>query len=361
MEKEFIDRCTVFSTITGSTAYGTNTPESDVDIRGIAILDDLKYYFGFVDRFEQYESGQEDTVIYDIRKAFHLISDANPNMIDLLFTDERFFQNVHPSFQAVLENRNKFLSKRVRYTYTGYAFAQLKRIKTARGWLLNPPTKKPERADYGLPEKSLLSKDDLGAFQWVLAYLLKDSLEYLNLSDTTKLELDAVNWIGLIQQKGIPDETLNQIQKITGASDMWMETMRREQMYLNAKRHFDSYMQWKNGRNKKRAALEEKFGYDTKHASHLVRLMRMGKEILTEGKVLVFRPDREELMAIRNGAWPYDSIEEYANKMEVEIASLSETSSLPKEPNRPLLDKLCIKVIQDFIYNSSLQDNKNSV
>jgi uncharacterized protein len=349
MQKEYIDKCTVFSTIVGSKAYGTDTPDSDTDIRGIAVLDNLKYYFGFVDRFEQYEDPKDDTVIYDIRKAFKLISDANPNMIDLLFTDERFFQKVDPGFQIVLDNKEKFLSKRVRYTYTGYAFAQLKRIKTARGWLLNPPAKKPERSDYGLPDKSLLSKDDLGAFQWVLAYLLKDSLEYLNLSDSTKIELEAANWIGMVQQKGIPDEAFGQIQKITGASDMWMETMRREQMYLNAKRHFDSYMQWKDGRNKKRATLEEKFGYDTKHASHLVRLMRMGKEILTDGKVLVFRPDRDELRAIRNGAWPYDSIEEYANNMEQEIATLSSASTLPNEPNRPALDKLCSDVIQKFI------------
>jgi len=354
MQKEYIDKRTVFSTIVGSQAYGTNTPDSDTDIRGIAIMDDLKYYFGFVDRFEQYEDGKEDTIIYDIRKAFKLISDANPNMIDLLFTDERFFQKVDPVFQIVLDNKEKFLSKRIRYTYTGYAFAQLKRIKTARGWLLNPPAKKPERSDYGLPDRSLLSKDDLGAFQWVLAYLLKDSLDYLNLSDPTRLELETVNWIGLVQQKGMPDEAFDQIQKITGASDMWMETMRREQMYLNAKRHFDSYMQWKDGRNKKRATLEEKFGYDTKHASHLVRLMRMGKEILTDGKVIVFRPDREELKEIRNGAWPYDRIEEYANQTEQEIAALSATSALTNEPNRPALDKLCCDVIQKFISNASL-------
>jgi hypothetical protein len=48
-----------------------------------------------------------------------------------------------------------------------------------------------------------------------------------------------------------------------------------------------------------RTELVDKFGYDTKHAMHLVRLIRMAKEILIEGVVHVYRDDREELMDIR--------------------------------------------------------------
>jgi len=347
MQREFIDKCTVYSTVVGSNAYGTNTPESDTDIRGIAVIDDLSYYYGFLNSFQQYEDKVNDYVIYDIRKAFKLISDCNPNMIDLLFTDERFHVKVDPAFEKVLELRDKFLSRRARKTYTGYAFAQLKRIKTHRSYLLNPPKKKPERSDYGLPDKVLLSKDDLGAFRWILAKLLKDSIEYMNLSIETKLELEEANWIGMLERKGIPDEAFDNVQKITGASDAWMDTMRREQSYFNAKRQFDAYLGWKNSRNVKRAVLEKNFGYDTKHASHLVRLMRMGKEILTDGTVHVFRPDREELLAIRNGAWTYEQIEEYAYKMEKEIIELEETSPLPKEPDRVFLDLLCADTIME--------------
>ena len=349
MKKEYVDQCTVYSTIVGSTAYGTNTPTSDTDIRGIAIVDDKNVYFGYLDRFEQFEDKVNDVVIYDIRKAFSLISDANPNMLDLLFVEDRFHQHIDPIFEKVLANRDKFLSKKVRFTYTGYAFAQLKRIKTARSWLLNPPNKKPERSDFGLPDKTVLTKDDIGAFQWVMANLLQDTIEYLNLSDETKEELRLANWIGLVQRKGIPDHCFEEVQNLTSASDGWMEAMKREQAYIQAKRHFDSYTQWKNSRNKKRAELEEKFGYDTKHAAHLVRLMRMGKEILSTGDVKVFRPDREELLAIRNGAWSYEQIEEYAQNMEQEIIALYESSELSKEPNRRYLNSLCVEIIEEYL------------
>lgn len=351
MDKQKVDECTIFSTIVGSKAYGTDTPESDTDTRGIAIMKDLKYYMGFLNTFAQYEDKVSDTVIYDIRKAFHLISDANPNMLDLLFTDERFFQKVTPYWERVLEHKNAFLSKRVRYTYTGYAFAQLKRIKTARSWLLNPPKKKPERSDFGLPDEKVLTKDNIGAYLWVMVNLLENSIEYLNLSEATKEELDKVNWIGLAQQKGIPEKAANEIQEMTAASDAWMEAMKKEQAYNKAKQHWSSYQQWKTGRNKKRSELEAKYGYDTKHASHLVRLMRMGKEILSTGEVHVYRPDREELKAIRNGAWSYEQIEEYASIMEKEIVELSKTSELPDKPDRPFLDQLCVNVIDLYLSN----------
>lgn len=351
MQRELVDKHTLFSTVVGSQAYGTNTLESDLDIRGIAALRDLSYYLGFMKKFEQFEDKVNDIVIYDIRKAFKLISDCNPNMLDLLFTEERFHHKVHPVFEQVLENKYKFLSKKAKYTYTGYAFAQLKRIKTARGWLLNPPKKRPERSDFGLPEKRELSKSDQGAFHWILVNLLEDTIDFLNFSDETKEELKRANWIGSIQQKGIPEAAFGQIQKTTGASDAWMDLMKKEQAYNNAKRHYDSYTQWKNSRNKKRAELEEKFGYDTKHASHLVRLMRMGKEILSTGQVHVFRPDREELVAIRNGAWSYEQIEEYAESMEQEIKKIAENSPLPEKPNRKYLDELCVKVVWDYLTN----------
>jgi predicted nucleotidyltransferase len=340
----------IFSTITGSVAYGTNMEGSDEDVRGVAIRNDKSYYFGFLKRFEQQEDDTKDEVIYDIRKFFNLAAGCNPNIIELLFTDERFHKKTSKYWERIMEHREKFLSKNAKNTFIGYSFAQLKRIKTARGYLLNPPKKKPERSDFGLPDNTtLLSKDELGAFQWIMAFLLKDSAQYLAFSETTRTELEQANWIGLIQRKGVPEEKYESIQKLTGMSDNFMEVMKREQSYIHAKREWDSYTNWKASRNKKRAELEEKYKMDTKHASHLVRLCREGREILETGKVQVYRPDREELLAIRNGAWSYEQVEEYANNMESEMAKIAETSTLPKEPDRNFLDQLCIKTIEEFL------------
>lgn len=349
MEKEYVGKHTVYSAVVGSKAYGTDTLESDTDVRGIAVLPDLSHYFGYLKKFEQFEDKANDVVIYDVRKALKLIADCNPNMVDLLFVEDRFIQSIHPCFHKVIENRESFLSLRAVYSYTGYAFSQLSRIKTARGWLLNPPKKKPERSDFGLEKQRELSKSQQGAFQWVFANILKDTIDFLGFSEETKEELRSANYIGAVQKNGIPDVAFDEVKKITGASDAWMEIMKREQAYSNAKREYDSYVSWKQSRNKKRAELEEKFGYDTKHAMHLVRLIRMGEEIVSTGRVNVWRPDREELLAIRNGAWKYEEIEEFAKDMQEKIRELAKTSRLPKKPNHSFLDNICIGVIQDYI------------
>ncbi len=349
MQKEDVIKNTIFLMTAGSRAYGTNTPESDYDYRGVCIPLNRDYYFGFK-KFEQYEDKENEIVIYDLRKTLQLISECNPNMVDLLYADRSTVNKITPFWERVQANRELFLSKKARFTYTGYAYAQLKRIKTHRNYLLNPPKKKPERKDYGLPEnEKLVPQDQIGAFQNVLAFLMKDSVQFMHLSDEAKKELDAVDFVGLVQAKGQLDDVMAKVQAITGATDSWMSALQQEHSYLAALREFQSYQNWQKQRNAKRAELEAKYGYDTKHAMHLVRLMRMGKEILSEGKVRVMRPDREELLAIRRGAWSYEQIVEYAEKMQTEIAGLYETSTLQREPNRKGIEELCVSLIEEYL------------
>ena len=77
----------------------------------------------------------------------------------------------------------------------------------------------------------------------------------------------------------------------------------------------------------------------------------MNKEILTTGKVIVKRPDREELLYIRNGGWTYEQIVEYAEKEEKEIDELYKTSNiLPHTPDTKFLDNLCIELVEEALF-----------
>lgn len=355
MKEKDVNRWTIFETVVGSQAYGMATPESDVDTRGIAIPDDLSYYFGMgLNKFHQkdsWESG-DDKVIYDLRKAFTLMADNNPNMLELLFVDEKFWLYVDPLWENVLQHRDKFLSKRVRYAYGGYAYAQLKRIQRHRAYLLSPPKKKPEREDFKLPPKRLVSKDQKGAFQWLLARTLENSIETMNFSEETKRELHGVNYIGAVQSSDFPDDAAQEIKDATGAADSFIESVMREKRYEQAMKQWNAYHSWEKNRNEKRKVLEAKYGFDTKHASHLVRLQRTAKELMTTGKLLVYRPDREELLSIRNGAWSYEKVVECAEQTEKELTELYKSCSLPKEPNRKFLDNLCVETISKRLNSS---------
>jgi predicted nucleotidyltransferase len=349
----WMDKGTILLVRHGSHAYGTNTASSDEDFKGIAIPP-KNYFLGFTTHFEQAElkAPDPDAVIYDIRKFFNLAVECNPNIIEVLHTDPSDHILVSPLGEKVLANRDLFLSKKIKHTFLGYSVAQLKRIKTHKRWIMDPPKTPPTRAELGLPEKTLIPQDQLMAAQAEIQKELDrfqfDFME--DLDEPTKIGIRGVVSEMLAELKITADEHWMAAARKVGLSDNFIHLLQKEKLYTNLKREWDQYQSWKVLRNPARAMLEEKFGYDTKHAYHLVRLIRMCREILTTGKVIVKRPDREELLSIRNGAWTYDQLIEFAESEEQALNEIYNSSNvLPKTPDRDKINQLCIELVEEMI------------
>ena len=122
----------------------------------------------------------------------------------------------------------------------------------------------------------------------------------------------------------------------------------QEETYRIQHRMWKEYWDWKRDRNPARAALEEKYGFDCKHASHLIRLLRMSHEILRDGQVIVRRPDAEELLAIRNGSFDYDTLVKTAEEMDAQLEELYETSSLPHSSDKEAINNVFIEVVREY-------------
>lgn len=334
----------------GSHAYGTNTETSDEDFKGVAIPT-KKYFYGYSHRFEQAElkAPDDDAVIYDIRKFFNLAADCNPNIIEVLHTDPSDHFIVTPIGQKILDNKDAFLSKKMKFTFMGYSISQLKRIKTHKRWIMNPPSAPPTRKDLGLPEQTLIPQDQLtAAFAEVQKELDRFNFDFMeNLEESAKIEVKGAMQTMLAELKMTSDVQFGAAARKIGLTDNFIEIMQKERQYTGLKREWDQYQNWKTNRNVKRSELEEKYGYDTKHAYHLVRLIRMCRETLLTGKVIVRRPDREELLAIRNGAWTYEQLIEFAEREEEALNELYlSTNVLPKTPNKEFLDNLCAELVE---------------
>ena len=307
-----VDSRTILFVRHGSHAYNLNIPSSDEDFKGVCIKT-RQCYLGFMQRFEQHEhmgskSDGVDSVIYSLDKFVHLASDCNPNIVEVLHVADEDVLKIDSFGEELRAIKDDFLSKKAKFTFSGYAAAQLKRIKTHRSWLLNPPKTIPDRKDFGLSNTMKVSQSELG----VLDAAVKSGIE---------IEL--------------PKDVLT--------------LFTREKQYQAAKVHWDQYQNWAKSRNPARAALEAAHGLDTKHAMHLVRLMRMCKEILLTGKVLVKRSDRDELLAIRNGAWKYDQIIEHAEAIDAECEELYNTSTLRKEPDRVAIDNKLVDMTDRYL------------
>lgn len=99
----------------------------------------------------------------------------------------------------------------------------------------------------------------------------------------------------------------------------------------------------------KRKALVEKFGYDTKNAAHLIRLLRMGIEFLSSGQLNVFREDAQQLIAIKKGEYPLEKIK----LMSEDLFKIAEQafihSKLPEKPDIKKAEEILISGITQYI------------
>ncbi|MFO0750928.1 MAG: hypothetical protein U1F43_35435 [Myxococcota bacterium] len=82
---------------------------------------------------------------------------------------------------------------------------------------------------------------------------------------------------------------------------------------------------------------------------HLVRLLRMGAEILRGGAIIVRRPDRDELLAVRGGALSFEALEARCAEHERDIAAALTSTTLPEEPDDEALDALCVAIVEEVL------------
>ena len=333
----------IVSFLCGSHLYGNATENSDEDTRGV-FIPPAKYFMGFNSNVKQLSDNETDTIFHEIRHFFTLAVNNNPNIIEFLFVPEKDWINPSRHWARIVENRHLFLSTKARWTFSGYAYSQLKRIKRHRGWLLNPPKKKPERKDYGLLEgKATVPKEQIGAFNVLLSKYLEETRKFHFLREQIEVMEETHNFKTVAQQIKEPD--YNAIKELMPISDNFIEALEREKAYINAKSEWDKYQNWKKNRNEDRSKLEAAYGYDTKHASHLFRLMEQGEELLTTGHITFPRPNADFLLDVKNGILTYDELIESVSDFDEKFEYLYNNSILPKKPKIELLDKLCIDIV----------------
>jgi len=367
---------TLVLTVAGSHAHGTHQPSSDLDLRGVCVAP-RSLRLSLSRTFEQHTGVLPDDlvetvqatlqsrgtpvppesmecVIFDIAKFLKLCAAANPNTLEILFADPSDWLIASPGWRTLYDRRQVFLTKRVQKSFSGYGLAQLRRIQTHRGWLLKPPQTQPTRRDFGLPDATVLSRDQQGRIERGIADKIESyGVGDLGLDPTTRATVEARMsqfYLDALQtstdaldpsMRAVATRALNLSPELTN-------TLTAEKRYRAAKREWRAYQSWKAHRNRARADLERAHGFDTKHAMHLVRLLRMGLEVLRGEGVQVRRPDTEDLCAIRSGAWTFDKVLSHAEDLHGQMTAAAEVSALPEEVDPDLVDAMLLEVLDAF-------------
>lgn len=369
---------TVFLTLAGSHAHGTARAGSDVDLRGVCIVPldarlslrhDFEQFDGVLPDdllaivrpvLELHETAQHgldekvEGVVYDLAKFLRLCVAANPNALEILFADPRDEVLTSPAWRRIHDARSLFLTRKVEQTFHGYARAQLNRIKSHRSWLLSPPKAPPLREDFGLPAHgSPLGRDDQNRVAAAIAEKVRGyGIDDLEMPRATRIAVQERLTDLVSDALNVPASDLDAhldavASDALGLPEAVIATLAAEKRYRAARKHWSAYQTWLRQRNPARAELEREFGYDTKHAMHLVRLMRMGIEALELQTLRVRRPDADELLAIRDGALSYDALLAETERLGERLAAAAAQTRLPEAVDLDAVDRLAVSLMVD--------------
>ena len=105
-------------------------------------------------------------------------------------------------------------------------------------------------------------------------------------------------------------------------------------------------------RQGKRREIVSEYKFDTKYASHAVRLADECEQILEFGD-LDLRRSRDFQKNIRSGLVPLDDIKKWLFEKERTLSGLYETSSLPDRPNKARIKQLLFDCLEQYYGNLS--------
>ncbi len=164
-------------------------------------------------------------------------------------------------------------------------------------------------------------------------------------------------WAGMAA-KGNPSALHFVFAKEQFSTEWWNRIVAGRDVFA-AKRHVKPFLKFaddqmerlcgrKGQKNIHRAALEEKHGYDTKYAMHVIRLYLEGKEYVETGKITLPNPKVDLLISIREGRYKRSEIEDMGKQLETEALAAHDRSPLPERVDLDAVSKLITQVYIEF-------------
>ena len=334
----------LFECISGSRAYGLDTPQSDTDIKGVFYLPKEKF-FG-LEYIPQVSNDSNDEVYYELGRFVELLCKNNPNILEMLASPEECVLYRHPLMDSL--KIDLFLSKLCKDTFAGYAHSQIKKARGYKKKIVNPMDQ---------DRKSIL--DFCHILEGYSSVLLQDWLwkngykqELCGLSVITHskgmfalfYDKDGKQgYHGIANNPSANDVSLSSIKK--GEKEVGYLSFSKES-YSTYCKEYKEYWDWVSERNENRYLTNMQHGknYDSKNMMHTIRLLQVADEIIRTSNLNVKRNNREQLLDIKSGKIEYDTLLKMADDLMNSIEKNAKKSSLRDKPDTESIEKLLVEM-----------------
>jgi hypothetical protein len=256
--------------VSGSHAYGTNRPDSDVDIRAVVGLSRLKA-LGVERDWETKKYSITDTVAYSYKQFFNLLLKGDPSIISLLGNDIDDYLYLSDLGRELVENHDGLItSKSVYNCFIGYSNSNLRRLELAQLGRLD---------EYGeVIDKKLVTEKK----QSILANAVYNFDSKYPSVDKNKFHAEFDIRDDGVYINSLSVEDISMVDFFDTARDL---------------KNITSSFGKAGKRNEKKTLFKL-----NKHCMHLIRGLLMGSELLETGKIRTYRTyDLPLLKSIMNG------------------------------------------------------------
>ncbi|MCS4302340.1 DNA polymerase beta superfamily protein [Chryseobacterium sp. BIGb0232] len=334
----------LFEAISGSRAFGLATETSDTDIRGVYYLP-KEDFFG-LNYIPQISNETNDITYYEIGRFVELLQKNNPNILEVLASPEDCIQYKHPLMDLL--KTEDYLSKLCKDTFAGYAISQIKKAKGLNKKILNPIDKE---------RKSVLDfcfiLDGQGSVplkKWFLENGKVQEKCGLTSIDHTKGmfalfydESQILGYKGIIQH-----EEANQVSVSSVPKDEkpYAYLFCNLDAYSTYCKDYREYWKWVEERNENRYNVNQNHGqnYDSKNMMHTIRLLQSCEQIFTTQSLQIRVENRDELLDIKAGNWPYEVVMQKAETLIESIELHHSVSHLPESPDLEKTTKILVDI-----------------
>ena len=327
--KDFLKQSKVtllYITKSGSQLYGTNTPESDVDYKGIFIADKDSILLKQDPEHFTYTSGQKDSkntaqdidiTLDSVHKWNKLLAKGETGAIDLLFSvfDLSSTIYINPEFERLVLNNYKQMVSRNMHAFIGYSIGMSKKYNIK-----------------GQRYRELKALNIL-----VKKYKSQDMETHLFDKLRNDPEFRKFKYIKLITQKGTYNTTDTEYLEVLGKK--YERTVKPSYLIDRLSTAESDFG------NRAKAATAN--GVDWKGLSHAYRVILEVEELLQTCFIRFPLRHREQIKAVKAGEIDLEVIMNTINHKIYYVKELQKESTLPTKIDQAILNDFILHKLKD--------------